>query len=521
MPTKKGNTNVQPKEGAEPTRHVRTVRIRDVGGVAAFDFPIDYGVTVLLGENGAGKSSTMQATARLFGAEIPLEPRDGTEEGVVECDGVRLAIRKVVKTSGAFDVNVGLAEVGALADLIDGGGLKDEKARAERRNRAFLRLCPLPVTEQAIADLAADPELARVALAEIRDNLVGDMLGAAEKVRTCGHAMARVAEQASADLSGQAGAHDLHAEEALRKVGGLERLVEIQLADAETQERDLTSQYEVARIGARQRAELEDQQARVRAELGPKPDPDRVDDDIVTRRDAAAAHERRVAELQEELRALERQLGQEREQLKAVRQDLQHFEETKACEQERLRRWERQAAILEQAVTGPTQADVDRLEEALDAARDRTSRARHSADWARNREEAAAAAQRAKDAAQRAEVLRAIATSVQDRLGQLLADSGASGLTVIDGRLHVVEGNELWDFEKRRSDGQRIRAALQVAAKAYRGRVVPLDGRFWTALDAGARLEFAAIAADMRLLVVTEEASSGPLHYKHLGKAAA
>lgn len=509
MPSPKGNTKTQ----APASRRIITVE--NVGGIRHFVAELAAGVNVLTGQNGAGKTSTMNAVARLYGAEIPLEPRDGTDHGTVEDDrGVRLVIKKVAKVTGVADV--ALAETGALADLIDGGGHKDPDARARSRIRALLRLTRLPVTDEAIATLAGDPEVAALALREIRDNQIDDLLAAAEKVRLAGHKLARESESGAEVANGRALAHDLHADEALRKVGGLDRLTDLPLADAEAQERDLGRRFEISRVSAKQRQELEAQQAEVRASLGTKPDPSRYDEDLAIRRDAIAANEARVAEVQDLLRGLERKLAQEKEALAGVREDVRHLEQQRSAEEERLRKWARQAEILDRPVTGSTPAEVEKVGHALEAARDRTERARHSEDYERNRAASAEAVQEATDKAKRAEILRALATGVQERLGALLAGTDAQGLTVEGGRLAVVENGETLDFETRRSDGQRIRIALRIAARSYRGQVVPLDGRYWTQLDGNAQAEFAQIAAELGLSVITEQPTNGELAIAHV-----
>src|SRR5690606_9114131 len=150
----------------------------NVGGVRAVELELaSPGINVLVGANGAGKSSTMNAVSRAYGAEVPLEPRDGADHGTVEVDGVRLVVKKVVRSTGRAELE--LASTGPLADLIDGGGLKDPEARAKCRNRALIRLLRLPVTEEAVALLAGDPEITDAATDRIADEQADDMLTAA------------------------------------------------------------------------------------------------------------------------------------------------------------------------------------------------------------------------------------------------------------------------------------------------------------------------------------------------------
>lgn len=76
----------------------RRITIENVGGIRHFVAEVFPGVNVLTGQNGAGKTSTMNAVARMYGADIQLEPRDGSDHGTVEDDrGVRLVIKKVAR----------------------------------------------------------------------------------------------------------------------------------------------------------------------------------------------------------------------------------------------------------------------------------------------------------------------------------------------------------------------------------------------------------------------------------------
>jgi len=502
----KGNTNSTAKH----------IVIENIGGITRFDFPLKLGVTELVGENGQGKSSSMNAAARLFGAEIPLEPRDGEEEGSVEetTSGVKLIVRQATRRSGVADVSI--ADVGPLAELID-PGISDPKARNAARIRALLKICRLPVTEEAIATLAGDKEVARIALHQCKGELIDDLLRAAEKVRAVAHESKRQSQAASEAATGRGDAHELLAAEAVRKLGGLDRLLEgLTPAEAEQQERDVSRMFETARVTARQRIELEQRQAEVKTSLGEKPDPSRFDVDIEIRANAVAAADQRLEEMQQHLRDLERRIAQHRETMAAARQDLQLLQKSKADEAERLRTWERQATILEQPVEGPTPAEVENLRVRLEEARDRTVRARYSAEFLGNRDAEAMARQEAKEMAQRAEILEALATTVRDRLGLLLSGTAAKGFTVVDGALCVLGPNgEALDFDTRQSEGQRVRAALRVFAQANPDGVVAVDPRFYASLDPERREELAQLCVEYGLYAITESPTNGPLAVRH------
>lgn len=487
------------KEGKE-------VRIRNVAGVSDLRLRLDPGVNVLLGPNGAGKTSAIRAVTRAFGGKVPLEVRDGAGQGVVEAPGVKLSVKRVVRASGEADV--ALADSGPLATLID-PGMADPDAAARARIRALLELVALPVTEERVATLAGDEEVAESVVQELREGAIDDLLHAAERCRLTAHALKRETEKQANELTARAQVAESRMAEALEKVGGEASLVEISAADAEAAGHDAVQKLEVARVSARQRQELESRQAEIRAQLGDPPDPAKFDQDIEARRGAVDAHNRRILEL-------EQQISKERELLAGVREDLRHLEQQKAEEEKRAKQHGENLRILELPVEGSTPEEVEELEAGVAKARATFAAARLADDYRKAKAEAATAGQEAKTAHERAEVLEALATSVGNRLGLLLSGTEAEGLTVVDGRLAVVEEGKVFDFETRRSEGQRIAASLRVAARAYGGKVIPLEGRFWQALDDGHRQEFARLAADLGLYVITEQPAEGELRVENL-----
>lgn len=489
--------------------------IKDLGGIAELDVRCEVGITELVGRNGAGKSSAIAAISKASGAEIPVEVRDGADEGSVTGNGVSLTIRRIARTTGRAEIE--LAEGGPLADLIDGGGYADPAARAKARVRALLRLERLPVTEETIGALASDPEVARLSLRECQDNLVDDLLEAAEKVRRTAHGLARVQETGQAEAAAVADVHEKRATEAVEETGGTDRLVEIPADDASANAAALRDQLAVTRADAQRRAELEAQQAEIRGTLGERPDPKRFDG---AKNDLLHIIELRRTNL-DDLRAQRAKLDAEIASVEqahttAVR-DAKAIELRISEAQAEATAWDQRAGLLSREISGPVAADVEKLERAVTSAAMTASLARISEQYRADREAAKDARQKADDHALRGEFLRTIATTVQDRLGQLLATTAAQGFTVnAEGRLCVVDGKKVLDFETRQSEGQRIAKALEVAARTYAGKVVPLDGRYWQALDPEHKADFAAKAADLGLFVITERASEGSLIVNHL-----
>lgn len=483
------------------------VTVRNVGGVREATFVLQPGVNVLRGRNGSGKTSVMNAVARAYGARVPLEPRDGSGHGSVEVPGAKIAVKRVVKKTGEAELS--LADPGPLAQLIDPQIDDPEKASAARL-RALLEMTPLPVTEEHIRALAGDDEVADSVVQEFREGAVRDLLGAAERCRLTGHALKRDAEARADRMQGAVGAAQQRVTDSLERLGGEEAIIPLSAAEAEQAGHDAVRALEVARQSAAQRAQLEQQQEAARAAIGEVPDPAKFDADIDARQGALEAHEQRIADLTAKI-------AKERELMAGVRADLEALGRARAAEMNRLEQHREAARVLALPVSGSTPEEVDALELAVEQAK-ATFRAARLSDDVRAAREAAEAAEAEHRACQaRAEDLRIAATTISERVGELLAELGLEGFTVSpEGRLAVLdEEGEAHDFATRRSEGQRIAAALRLAAVAYPHQVVTLDSRYWTALDAEHRAEFARIAAEKDLYILTEEPAEGELRVEN------
>jgi len=404
---------------------------------------------------------------------------------------------------------VALADVGPLARLID-PGLKDPEARNRERIAALLELVALPVDDEAIEALCAgDKQLADWLRATCHDEAVKDLIAASDKLRRYVQARAREAEGELKTAEGRATAamEDANAQsrevsERWQKPIPAEAL--LSEADALARVQEATRQHERTLASAQQREALEQQQEGIRRTCGPRPDPTEAEERLRSIQLTVAASERRIAEMQAELMAAEANL-------KADKVRLENAQEHRDQTDTDARYWDKQRAILAVAPAGATQAKVDADAEILantqlDVERHRASRALY--DALDRQKTADAEASTAREEAAR---LRETAASVHQRLAGLLERHG-SRLTVADGRLVLLDaGGEARDFDLRLSDGQRVAAALEIAAGAYPAGVVALDGRYWLALDPENRTAFAAAAAERGLYVVTEQPDAGEL----------
>lgn len=457
--------------------------IENVGGIGKVSLTLRHGVCVLSGRNAAGKTSAFKAIARAQGGDVEIERRDGSERGIVTGPGVRLVLGRVAKRTGETEIE--LADISPLSQLID-PGLKDTDAAARSRVRALVEMLALRVDDEAIATLCGgNADLSKWLVAEVQSESIEDLLVAAEKLRMHAHALARFEEQRAAECSGRAAACADRARELREALGGT--MPRESIAEANAALVDGSRQYEraVAQVDAREK--LEAQQAEIRTTLGERPDPEaeaegvRICEDEVER---AAAEVMRLTALLAGARAAH----------SAATKALEAQRKAAAEAERAAQAWDRAQEILARTPEGPTRDElaplkvrlVDQAGQRLQLAR--TAEEYHAAETERSAQDATRAA-----AAREAERLRQAALAIQGRLGELLTRAGAPGLTVIGGRLHAIKDGQPVDFERRLSEGQRVRAALDVAAHAYAGRVVPLSGHFWMALDPEAKREFARL----------------------------
>lgn len=489
------------------------VTIDNVGGIHHAELLLKPGVNELVGANGAGKTSAMQAIRRAFGDKVPLEKRDGAIEGRITVPGLVVKIGKVVKATGEAEIEI--EDAGPVTRIID-PGIKGTDEAATARVRALVELLAPPFDATSISTLAGNEAIANDVLAEYGENAFDNLADAADRTRLIAHRHARNAETAAKAAAGVATAAEQAADQALERAGGEEALIEIPVAEAERAETEATGALAVAKEARRRRLALEMQQNEIRETLGDRPDPARYDRDLQLRRDALASADDRI-------RNLEREIAQVRESMAGIRADGLALKEAQDREAERAAKWDRQSAILAQVPEGPEEFEVEALEIEANRATE-TRRAAVVSAQVRNLLEMAKTAKLDRDAAtERAEALRQIATTVYDRMAELPGIAERAGrLTVIVGRLHVKDAaGNLLDFELRQSEGQKIDAVLEVAASIYGpGAVIGLDDRYWLALDAEHRQLFADRAAAFGLRVITARPTEGGLAVNHIGAPA-
>lgn len=492
-----------------PKRESLKYDIQDVGGIDHVSLRLKPGVNVLRGRNAAGKSSAMRAVVRAQGGKMPLERRDGSELGTVSGPGVTLRIREVVKATGESELE--LADIGPLARLID-PGIKDTAAAARERIRALIELLDLAVDDEALSVLCPQDEALRDWLREeVGLEAIDDLMVASEKLRSRAHAMARDDEGATTMAEATKTAAAERCARLLEELGGADALVDDTPDEAKEALDGAIRQHERALAQCEARQELEAKQGSIRATLGERPSTDLAESlagDLESQLDDLNAF---VLRARQGLEKAEREQAVINSQFVTARADLDKTKQRAAL-------WDEQDAILREPLTGPTFDEVQELQVTLVEAAVRHAGAAHKSAEYREEEAAKTAAEREREAAEKkARHYRELAAGIPQRLGEILRQAGAPGLTVVDGRLHAFRnGGDPKDFEHRCSTGERVALALDVAAAAYEGKVLPLDGAFWTSLDPDHREAFARLAEERGLYVLTEQPTDGELRVEQV-----
>lgn len=492
--------------------------IENVGPIDGLRLQLRPGVAVFRGPNAAGKTTAITALEKAAGAHVDVEPRDGTSRGIITGPGVRLVITRVTKRTG--EAELALADTSPFDLFVKGGGFKDTKARARARLRALTELFNLNVGEPEIATLCGDDEIAvewlRLA---VRSGEIESLDVAERKLRDHLHARARDQEEAAAEAEGRRDAARERRDRAGDSLGGRAHLIDLSPAEAQEQLLEGTRRHERAQARCEAREELEREQAAIRQSLGERPDIEPEQARLADLRSDRAAAEA-------EVRRLELALAEARSSVERLADSVAAQEQHVDMVERAAADWDAQQETLARVIDNAPSREELRLiyQDEITARQVILDRAQESARY-RDAEAERAGADHDREHATRAAVeLRDAAADLPSRLGSILAEAGAEGLTVIDGRIHVIRNGKPLDFEARLSEGERTRYGLDLAAKAYTGvdaagevytHLITLGGSYWASLDPRNRAEFAREAAERDLFFVTEEPTGGELRVEY------
>ena len=335
-----------------------------------------------------------------------------------------------------------------------------------------------------------------------------DLIQASEKLRRKAHALARAHEaiEKSEDIQRQT-AED-RTRDLLVDIGGRERVTTVTPTEAEAKHIAAIRAFDRAEVECLARIELAAQQAEIHETLELP--------DLGEARGAMEAARNAEREAYDKIKTLESRIALAKAVAQSCSGDFdaaaRHYEDVEAD----VVRHTKQREILNREPTGATADQVAELAAGADTAQRDVRLARKSAALFAEENRAANAKDNQAKAHKEAERYRDIAAAIPQALGWILGEGGALDLTVVDGRLHRIDANGVThDFETRSSTGERIAAALSVAGGAYKGRVVPLSGELWGALDPEHKQIFVREAQAHGLYVVTEDPSGGELRVEH------
>jgi len=483
--------------------------ITNVGGVEHASLTLRPGLNILRGPNGCGKTSSINAVARLHGSDVSLERRDGTDHGTISGPGgVLVRVGQVVRSKG--DASLSIVDTTPVSTLID-PGLKASDAAARARLRALVNLVGIGMEDDTLAALAPDESLRAWLRQSIEDDPTEDVMVALNRLKHETERRAREQEAVAESQDGRISAATERAESLVEAIGGRQKMVSVSVDDARQALIAASGRYEreVARCEARE--DLEARQAEFQSLSPERPDVEAAEAKKLSAQDDLSMMDAAVHQL-------EVKLAEAKAQQAGFRLALESATEDALSVKQRADEWDAAQAILARPVEGPTRDQLDALKvEIVNDAEMTLEAARISEEYAES-QKAFADAVKGRDEAQReGERLRKLAKGLPARLAEILDTAGAPGITVVDGRVCAFDGDRVLDWERRLSDGQRIYRALDLAARRWPGGVVALSGQFWTALDPEHRGLIASAAAERGLFVVTEEADDGELRTEWVG----
>jgi energy-coupling factor transporter ATP-binding protein EcfA2 len=158
-----------------------------------FELPEGGGVVVLLGKNGCGKTTTLNAISEAAGGKkTGLSARDGAKFGTIEAPGVRLRVGKSTTKMGELEFDSIEGRV-PLADLVD-PGFKDPEACDRVRTKALIQLAGVEPNLEIFREIEGYSESANTISAS-----PDDVLGMAAALKMEVEKLARSAEESATD----------------------------------------------------------------------------------------------------------------------------------------------------------------------------------------------------------------------------------------------------------------------------------------------------------------------------------
>lgn len=498
------------------------IHMENIGPIETLDFELRYGLNILTGPNGRGKTITLKGMTALAsgdGGKLPL--RDGAKKGKIEGLGATITVGAKCRHLGECELE-NLEGKLSIAQLVD-PGLKTPEAADRARIKALATMLEVPATiatfknHEAFKDVNFDTVVGTKAsgcsdIVEMAAQIAKDFQKAARDKEDLakkfeGEAAGLESQSAGVDLEGECDDDVLQAayREALR--------VETQL---------------VTQAQADNKAEERRNQNREKMEQTKREYTGPTVVEAETKRDTASTA---WHEASNHRRDIETALANAKER-EAEAERAYHETERVVVEAKRVAEL---IATCEEIVSGAAAKPVTVAQ--LTAAQDKVKATKEAVLLGQTIRQAKEAAEKAKKVREDAVLQTELAESLRNAgkaVDQVLSDSIKNKYVWVESvddvaRLvvkHAVRGTI--PFEDL-SAGERWRVAIDLAAdQVGKGGLIVIDQEGWEGLDAYVRPELHQHALEREIYVVTAEATRDavlhvatvPLQMVHFSAAA-
>lgn len=499
------------------------ITIENIGPVISHSIRLKPGVTVLTGQNEAGKSTCIAAVSALMGGEPDISVRDGAKAGLVKGCGAILSVSKRRSRAGVLEAESTDSKID-ISVLVD-PPYKQPTAALKARIKALLGLTGAKINPEAFRSIAS-PEI----VAECQDE---DPVEFARKIKSKLEKMARDAESSRDRCEGEASALT----QQIAEIDDTAEADPAKLQEAVVQASRRESQL-LAEVDAHRNFRLKTLQARDRAKEirdGMGADADALQEQAIGIKSNIQSNQRRIDQ-QKTLIAKAKELVREvQEELKAKEAALAELEKRRTNLDERLAEViaaedsnlaaRQELETLEQIINQPTAPppSPDELKAAADAitaarkAVEQGAVIRAAQDAKLKRD---AKIKEAECHAGEALQIRNSAGSTDDVLSEAVA---CETLKVVEGDLVYVEGDRKEPYS-RLSDGKRWQIAIREVARAFQSRhrdkpcILTVPQYAWGELDEPNKLIVHQAAVESGVSIVTAETGSGLLSSRWFGE---
>ncbi len=485
--------------------------IENVGPVEELHIPLPIGggVVVLTGDNGSGKTESLNSCRALMGSasdKKSLRPKDGEKSGCVEGCGVTLKVGRSNRETGELTV-AALEDRLDIADLVD-PGIADPNSADARRLKSLIRVSGVKADLELFNDLLGDT-------VEIDGKVIKetDLIDMAAGVKRHLESKAR-AEETKADASQTEAATCMKSVEGIDVTGESDETT-LQAAYRAAANRDAELRQQAT---AATNAQLNQDQARKALDHARDqyqgPTVAEAEESLTATINLETAKERTVTLLTEELRQAREALAcvqAKRRQCETIREAADRHQQTIAA-------WEQQLAA--DLPASPSHDECQAAADAMDRAtramqngaivRNAKAKIEQSNEWNKKRKAHAKAAERFREAAK----------SVDDVLSQVVAELGCPIKVGSDDkglRLTIEHPKRGTTFFGELSMGEKYAVVIPIAVKAVGpGGLFVIPQEAWEGLQPKVKSQIAGLVKGTHVTAITAQCADGPLEAKEV-----